>query len=224
MKNIFISLTLLLSLTAFGQELTKATEKKSTMIKLETTLGIIKLELFDNTPGHRDNFIKLVKEGYYDGLLFHRVIPNFMIQGGDPDSRDAAAGKMLGMGGPGYTIPAEFVNENVHTKGMLAAARQGDQVNPQKASSGSQFYIVQGQPVNDAFLNQVEQMRNFKYSEEQRKAYKELGGTPHLDRDYTVFGKITEGMDVLDKISKVNCDRANRPLEDVKIIKATVLN
>jgi peptidyl-prolyl cis-trans isomerase B (cyclophilin B) len=147
-----------------------------------------------------------------------------MIQGGDPDSKDAPAGKMLGMGGPGYTIPAEFVNENVHIKGMLAAARQGDQVNPQKASSGSQFYIVQGQPVNDAFLNQVEQMRNFKYSDEQRNAYKELGGTPHLDRDYTVFGKITEGMDVLDKISKVNCDRANRPLEDVKIIKAIVLN
>jgi cyclophilin family peptidyl-prolyl cis-trans isomerase len=224
MKNIFITLTLLLSITAFGQELTKATEKKATMIEFETSLGIIKVELFDNTPGHRDNFTKLVKEGYYDGLLFHRVIPNFMIQGGDPDSKDAPTGKMLGMGGPGYTIPAEFVNEHVHIKGMLAAARQGDQVNPQKASSGSQFYIVQGQPVNDAFLNQVEQMRNFKYSEEQRKAYKELGGTPHLDRDYTVFGKITEGMDILDKISKVNCDRANRPLEDVKIIKATVLN
>jgi cyclophilin family peptidyl-prolyl cis-trans isomerase len=224
MKNIFIILTLFLSITAFGQELTKSTEKKSTMIELQTTLGTIKIELFDNTPGHRDNFIKLVNDGLYDGLLFHRVIPNFMIQGGDPDSKDAPAGKMLGMGGPGYTIPAEFMNENVHIKGMLAAARQGDQVNPQKASSGSQFYIVQGQPVNDAFLNQVEQMRNFKYTEEQRNAYKELGGTPHLDRDYTVFGKITEGMDVLDKISKVNCDRANRPLEDVKIIKAIVLN
>jgi peptidyl-prolyl cis-trans isomerase B (cyclophilin B) len=224
MKNIFIILTLFLSISAFGQGSTIATEKKSTMIELQTTLGTIKIELFDNTPGHRDNFMKLVNDGLYDGLLFHRVIPNFMIQGGDPDSKDAPAGKMLGMGGPGYTIPAEFVNENVHIKGMLAAARQGDQVNPQKASSGSQFYIVQGQPVNDAFLNQVEQMRNFKYTEEQRNAYKELGGTPHLDRDYTVFGKITEGMDVLDKISKVNCDRANRPLEDVKIIKAIVLN
>lgn len=224
MKNIFIILTLFLSISAFGQGSTIATEKKSTMIELQTTLGTIKIELFDNTPGHRDNFMKLVNEGLYDGLLFHRVIPNFMIQGGDPDSKDAPAGKMLGMGGPGYTIPAEFMNENVHIKGMLAAARQGDQVNPQKASSGSQFYIVQGQPVNDAFLNQVEQMRNFKYTEEQRNAYKELGGTPHLDRDYTVFGKITEGMDVLDKISKVNCDRANRPLEDVKIIKAIVLN
>jgi cyclophilin family peptidyl-prolyl cis-trans isomerase len=224
MKNIFIFLTLFLSISAFGQGSTNATEKKSTMIELQTTLGTIKIELFDNTPGHKDNFMKLVNEGLYDGLLFHRVIPNFMIQGGDPDSKDAPAGKMLGMGGPGYTIPAEFVNENVHIKGMLAAARQGDQVNPQKASSGSQFYIVQGQPVNDAFLNQVEQMRNFKYSDEQRNAYKELGGTPHLDRDYTVFGKITEGMDVLDKISKVNCDRANRPLEDVKIIKAIVLN
>jgi peptidyl-prolyl cis-trans isomerase B (cyclophilin B) len=224
MKNIFIILTLFLSISAFGQGSTIATEKKSTMIELQTTLGTIKIELFDNTPGHRDNFMKLVNEGLYDGLLFHRVIPNFMVQGGDPDSKDAPAGKMLGMGGPGYTIPAEFMNENVHIKGMLAAARQGDQVNPQKASSGSQFYIVQGQPVNDAFLNQVEQMRNFKYTEEQRNAYKELGGTPHLDRDYTVFGKITEGMDVLDKISKVNCDRANRPLEDVKIIKAIVLN
>lgn len=200
----------------------------SNIIEMETTLGTFKIELFDNTPGHRDNFKKLVKQGFYDSLLFHRVIPQFMIQGGDPDSKDAKAGVQLGMGGPGYTIPAEFNKTdtslaNVHIKGMLAAARMGDQMNPQKASSGSQFYIVQGKAVDESMLNQIESYRKFKYSEEQRNLYKELGGTPHLDAEYTVFGKIVEGMDVVDKIAVAACDPANRPKEDIRILKARMV-
>ena len=200
----------------------------SNIIEMETTLGTIKIELFDNTPGHRDNFKKLVKQGFYDSLLFHRVIPEFMIQGGDPDSKDAKSGVQLGMGGPGYTIPAEFNMTdtslaNVHIKGMLAAARMGDQMNPQKASSGSQFYIVQGKKVEESMLNQIEAYRNFKYSEEQRNAYTEMGGTPHLDAEYTVFGRIVSGMDVIDKVAVVACDRGNRPTEDIRIIKATMV-
>jgi cyclophilin family peptidyl-prolyl cis-trans isomerase len=200
----------------------------SNIIEMETTLGTIKLELFDNTPGHRDNFKKLVKQGFYDSLLFHRVIPEFMIQGGDPDSKDAKPGVQLGMGGPGYTIPAELTKTdtslaNVHIKGMLAAARMGDQMNPQKASSGSQFYIVEGKKVDENLLNQVESVRQFKYSEEQRSAYKEFGGTPHLDAEYTVFGKIIGGLDVIEKIAVVACDRGNRPTEDVRIISAKMV-
>lgn len=200
----------------------------SNIIEMVTTLGTIKIELFDNTPGHRDNFKKLVKQGFYDSLLFHRVIPEFMIQGGDPDSKEAKPGAQLGMGGPGYTIPAEFNKTdssiaNVHIKGMLAAARMGDQMNPQKASSGSQFYIVQGKKVEESMLNQIEAYRKFNYSEEQRNAYKELGGTPHLDAEYTVFGKIISGMDVIDKIAVVACDRGNRPTEDVRILSAKMV-
>ena len=196
----------------------------SPMVELQTTMGNLKIKLYENTPGHRDNFVKLVKEGFYDSVLFHRVIPSFMIQGGDPDSKGAPAGKMLGMGGPGYTIPAEFVDSNLHVKGALAAARMGDQGNPTRASSGSQFYIVQGQSMSDAQLNQIEQMRNYKYTEEQRKEYKEKGGTPFLDREYTVFGELVEGFDVLDKIGAVAGDRSNRPTVDVMIIKAIVVN
>jgi peptidyl-prolyl cis-trans isomerase B (cyclophilin B) len=146
-----------------------------------------------------------------------------MIQGGDPDSKGAPTGKMLGMGGPGYTVPAEFVETNLHLKGALAAARTGDQMNPTKASSGSQFYIVQGQSLSDGMLDQIETMKKFKYTPEQRALYKEKGGTPFLDRDYTVFGELVEGFDVLDKISAVARDRGDRPTEDVMIIKATLI-
>jgi cyclophilin family peptidyl-prolyl cis-trans isomerase len=199
----------------------------SPIVKIETTMGEMQIQLFSSTPKHRDNFIKLVKMGFYDSLLFHRVIPNFMVQGGDPDSKDAAPGKQLGMGGPGYTIDAELSRTdsgvtNVHIKGMLAAARMGDQVNPKKESSGSQFYIVQGREIKDEQLDQIEHFRKFKYTEEQRAAYKELGGTPHLDGEYTVFGKLIEGMEVLEKISKVTCNGANRPNEDVRILKMTI--
>ena len=176
--------------------------------------------LYNSTPQHRDNFIKLVKDGFYDDLLFHRVIKNFMIQGGDPDSRDAAAGQMLGQGGPGYTTPAEI--GQMHYKGALSAARLADQVNPQKESSGSQFFIVQGTEVQEAQLDQWEQQRGIKYTPEQRKIYREIGGYPYLDGEYTVFGEVIEGLDVIDKIANVAVGQADRPIEDIKM-KITVL-
>ncbi|MBE2208229.1 MAG: peptidylprolyl isomerase [Saprospiraceae bacterium] len=182
---------------------------------IETEYGNMKVMLYNTTPKHRDNFVKLAKEGYYDDLLFHRIIPNFMIQGGDPDSRNAAPGAMLGMGGPGYQIDAEIGSP--HLKGALAAARMGDQVNPTKASSGSQFYIVQGQPVDDNVLSGLEQQKGIRYSPEQRQLYREIGGAPSLDGDYTVFGEVVEGMDVLDKIAAVPTAPGDRPLQDVKM-------
>jgi peptidyl-prolyl cis-trans isomerase B (cyclophilin B) len=210
----------LLLLAACGTTKNSKSSKKSIktpMVAIDTDFGTIKIKLYDETPLHRDNFLKLVKEGYYDDLLFHRIIPNFMVQGGDPNSRGATASAQLGIGGPGYTIPAEFNDSLVHTKGALAAARQGDQVNPKKASSGSQFYIVQGEAQADAMLNRVEQMKGFKYTEAQREAYKTMGGTPHLDRDYTVFGQVVEGFEVLDKIAAVKRGYGDRPVEDVKM-------
>ena len=185
------------------------------MVRIKTPYGDMLVELYDETPKHRDNFISLVEKGYYNGLLFHRVMRNFMIQGGDPDSRNAAKGQMLGSGGPGYTIPAEFNPNLIHLKGAVAAARRGDQVNPQRASSGSQFYIVQGRTFSDAELDKIEHDNHMKYTPEQREAYKTIGGTPFLDGQYTVFGKVTEGLEVIDKIAAQPTDRANRPLEDI---------
>lgn len=195
------------------------------IVAIETTLGTIKVELYNNTPLHRDNFVKLVKEGFYDGTLFHRIIKGFMVQGGDPESKKAEANRGYGSGGPGYTVDAEFVADNVHFRGTLAAARMGDQVNPKKASSGSQFYIVQGGPVTDITLNGVEGSKGFTYTEAQRKEYKEVGGTPHLDRDYTVFGRITEGFEILDKIAAAPkaARLGDRPIEDIKM-KMTIVS
>jgi peptidyl-prolyl cis-trans isomerase B (cyclophilin B) len=156
-----------------------------------------------------------VEEGFYDGLIFHRVIEDFMIQGGDPNSRDADLSVRLGSGGPGYQIPAEFDPKFVHIKGALAAARTGDAVNPEKKSSGSQFYIVQGSSVNDATLDQMEYRTGIEYSDEQRTAYKELGGTPFLDMNYTVFGRVIEGLEVIDKIAEVEKMPGDRPTENV---------
>jgi cyclophilin family peptidyl-prolyl cis-trans isomerase len=192
------------------------------LVLLETEYGNMTIKLSDATPKHRDNFIKLVEKGYFNDLLFHRVINGFMIQGGDPDSKNAKAGVPLGMGGPGYTIPAEFVDSLIHLKGALAAARQGDQVNPLRASSGSQFYIVQGSPMSDAQLGQIERQLGFSYTPEQREQYKTVGGTPFLDRQYTVFGHIVEGLDVIDRIGSVATDERDRPKKDIKI-KATVI-
>lgn len=179
---------------------------------IETNLGNMKIMLYNTTPKHRDNFIKLAQEGYYDSLLFHRVINGFMIQGGDPDSRTAPAGQQLGMGGPGYEIDPEIGAP--HLRGALAAARNN---NPQKKSSGSQFYLVQGQIVNDAYLDQIETQKGVKYSPEQRKMYKEVGGAPFLDNDYTVFGEVVEGMDIINKIASVQTDGNDRPLEPVRM-------
>jgi cyclophilin family peptidyl-prolyl cis-trans isomerase len=168
---------------------------------------------------NRDNFIKLAEEGYYNGLLFHRVINNFMIQGGDPDSRNAAPGKALGMGGPSYQVPAEIVDTLCHLKGAICAARTS---NPEKKSSGSQFYIVHGGPVTDATLNQIEAMRGFHYTPEQRAAYLAVGGTPHLDHEYTVYGHVIKGLDVIDKIAATETGAGDRPKKDVKM-KVTVI-
>ena len=200
-------------------------EKGPRQFVIETNYGNMTFELFDETPGHRDNFVKLVEEDFYDGTLFHRVMQNFMIQGGDPNSIDAAPGKRLGSGGPGYTIPAEILPQFIHTKGALAAARQPDSVNPQKASSGSQFYVVHGSPVNPQMLEMFNQTRGdkFTYSAEQKSEYGSTTGTPNLDGDYTIFGRMISGFDVLDNIAVSETDRANRPLEDV-VMKVKMLN
>ncbi len=185
------------------------------LIEIETSFGNMLAELFDATPQHRDNFVKLSKEGFFDSLLFHRVIDGFMIQGGDPDSKSAKAGQSLGSGGPGYTIPAEFVDTLAHVKGMLAAARRGGPANPKKASSGSQFYIVQGRAVTEGELDRFEAQKNIRYSKTIRQAYLEKGGTPFLDQEYTVFGRVLEGLEVIDKITKVQTDQRDRPQQDV---------
>lgn len=192
-------------------------EKPEQLVKLSTEYGDMVIKLYNGTPLHRDNFIKLVKGHYYDSLLFHRVINQFMIQGGDPESKGAPIGKMLGNGGPGYTVPAEFNKQYFHKKGVLAAAREGDGVNPSKASSGSQFYIVQGRKWTNNELNTMEQQRHHLIPWEQKEVYMKTGGTPHLDGDYTVFGEVISGMEVIDKIGALAVDRGNRPLKDVKM-------
>lgn len=214
-KKILFSV-LVLSLMSFS--LFKG-EKKETKVLLSTEYGNIKIKLFNETPQHRDNFIKLVKEGFYNETLFHRVIKDFMIQGGDPDSKNAQKGEYLGEGDVGYTIPAEFNTQLFHKRGALAAARQGDNVNPQKRSSGCQFYIVQGRKFTTEEIERIEKSKQgrIEYTDEQYKTYETVGGTPHLDMDYTVFGEVIEGLDVVDKIAAVKRDRKDRPLEDVKI-------
>ncbi len=216
MKKVFL-LTSLASILIFSE----CHKDQGTYVAIDTDFGTMKVVLYDSTPKHRDNFIKLVKKGFYDGLLFHRVMKGFMIQGGDPDSKDAPKGKVLGLGGPGYTISAEIGAP--HIKGALAAARMGGAGNPLKQSSGSQFYIVQGTVQNATQLKAVEGRKGITYNNEQRRLYTEIGGTPALDGDYTVFGAVVEGLDVIDKIAAVKTDRSNRPLKDVKM-KIRLLN
>ncbi len=185
------------------------------LVQMTTPYGNILIELFDQTPKHQDNFIKLVENHFYDSLLFHRVIPGFMVQGGDPTSKNAPAIKPLGMGGPGYTIPAEFVDSLVHIRGALAGARLPDNMNPKRNSSGSQFYIVQGSPVTNEALDRLEAKKGIRYGKAQRDAYLKYGGTPFLDHDYTVFGRVIEGMDVVDKIAAQKTNERDRPIKDV---------
>lgn len=189
-------------------------QQKETIVVIETSQGTIKAKLYNDTPLHRDNFIKLVNEGWYNGSPFHRIIKNFMIQGGQN-----ADGRM----DPGYTVPAEFRDNHFHKKGALCAARQGDQVNPKKASSGSQFYIVQGQVFDDKKLEIYEERLGKIFSATQRQAYKTVGGTPHLDGDYTVFGEVIEGLDVVDKIASVKTGYMDVPVEPVTINKITIV-
>ena len=278
MKQNFWILLILLACSAVacksGQKKDGNMEKE-TVLKIETSMGDIKVKLYNETPKHRDNFIKLAKDGTYNGTLFHRVIKDFMVQAGDPESKNAPKGKMLGSGDVGYTVPAEFVYPKYfHKKGALSAARQGDEVNPKKESSGCQFYIVTGKVFNDSTLLNMEQQKNqnkvteafnalaqkhmkeiykmrkandqdglyalqdtlfiqaeaeaakqpdFHFTPEQIKAYTTVGGTPHLDGEYTVFGEVVEGMDIVDKIQQVKTDRSDRPEEDVKIINVSVI-
>ncbi|MEL7124258.1 MAG: peptidylprolyl isomerase [Bacteroidota bacterium] len=179
---------------------------------IETEFGDIRVMLYDSTPKHTENFEQLVEEGFYDDLLFHRIMNQFMIQGGDPDSKDAPQGQRLGMGGPGYMIDAEI--GAIHKRGALAAARDN---NPEMKSSGSQFYIVHGREVDTNFLDMVAQRNDLTYTEEEKAIYLEQGGAPFLDGQYTVFGEVVEGMDVVDRIANQVKDSYDRPLEDIKM-------
>ena len=279
-KNLLVIMILAGAIVANGPAFAGNKGEKETKIKIHTTMGDIVVKLYNQTPQTRDNFVKLVKEKFYDSTLFHRVIQTFMIQGGDPNSKTAKAGVMLGNGDAGYTVPAEIVPGLFHKKGSLATARQGDQVNPTKASSGCQFYIVQGKKFTDGALDTMEQRMNFgikqqiftkivsmpqnaqlkkkfiqfqnesnidslqaltktiepvidsmydkadkfKFTPEQRKAYTTVGGTPQLDNNYTVFGEVVEGLDIVDKIAGVKTDHADRPVEDVRVLSMKILN
>lgn len=276
MRNlVYLGLVVLISLNSCGVKTpgtkSKSGKEKTRFVLVETPYGNMKLKLYNETPKHRDNFLKLVEQGFYDSLLFHRVINKFMIQGGDPDSKNAPLDKLLGDGGPGYDIDAEFDTTLFHKKGALAAAREPDQVNPEKRSSGSQFYIVQGKTFTREELKKMEDRVNFPkrkelvmdyvqkpenaelkkkidellksgaynemnalysqiaeklepeyqkldlyhYSEEQIETYSTLGGTPHLDQNYTVFGEVVEGLNVIDSIAAVKTNQQDRPLKDI---------
>jgi len=275
-NQILILAVLLVAFASCGAGAKKTTEmEKRTQVKIETTMGDIVVELYNETPKHRDNFIKLAKEGVYDSTLFHRVIRQFMIQAGDPESKNANDTAMLGSGDVGYTVPAEFMPQKFfHKRGALAAARMGDDVNPERASSGCQFYIVTGKKFREAQLLDMAGQKNnarldtlfnqlarkhmkeiyklrkandenglmelqdnleaqaqalykeeepFMFTPEQIAAYTTIGGTPHLDGAYTVFGQVLSGMDTVEKIETTKTGKADRPVENVRILKATVL-
>jgi len=225
-KALLLVSGIMLAITMLAQPDSVVTKKdrKKRDVLLQTSMGDIVIRLSDSTPLHRDNFLKLVKTHYYDSVLFHRVIQNFMIQGGDPDSKTAPAGKPLGNGGPAYRVPAEFRPTLFHKKGVIAAARDN---NPEKASSGSQFYLTQGKKFTDAGLDSVETYRlKRKIPIEQREVYKTLGGVPHLDQNYTVFGEVIKGIEVIDKIAAVSTSKGadrDRPIENVVIVKAKLI-
>ncbi len=225
MRRLIIIITVLLSLPALSQKDSSVTKKdRKKDVLLQTSYGDIIVRLSDSTPLHRDNFIKLTKIGFYDSVLFHRVIKNFMIQAGDPDSKNAPAGKPLGNGGPGYRVPAEFRQSLFHKKGVIAAARDN---NPEKASSASQFYITQGKVHTDGSLDTIETDRlKRKIPAALREVYKTVGGVPHLDQNYTVFGEVIKGIEVVDKIASVQTSKGpdrDRPVENVVIIKAKLI-
>ena len=221
-----IALIVLFSIAANAQKVNKPAKIKdsipgSVKVRIITDKGTMVLRLYDSTPLHRDNFIKLVKQGFYDSLLFHRVSAGFMIQGGDPNSKNAQPGEMLGNGGGDMErIPAEFNKALIHKKGVLAAARDG---NPQKASSACQYYIVEGKIYTDAELNQIEQGRGVPYTAEQRNIYKTIGGTAFLDMNYTVFGEVEKGLEVINKIATAPKDQNDRPLQNIRM-KIVLLN
>jgi cyclophilin family peptidyl-prolyl cis-trans isomerase len=265
-----------MSLSLTGMGASQFQGNPQTKVLITTTYGDIKIVLYNETPLHRDNFVKLVNQHYFDSLLFHRVIQNFMIQGGDPDSKHAPTGTLLGEGGPPYTIPAEFNAQLFHKKGVLAAARDGDLENPSQASSASQFYIVQGRIFTDSLLNvqakritrsmvfnriinkpenatilsnykryvknqlidsvkyvneiinkkvdaELPSVTPYQFSKEQMDVYKTTGGTPHLDNSYTIFGEVYEGIEVVDKIAAQPVDKNNRPKDDIRMLKISII-
>jgi len=214
--SILFSIICLISACKGPQTVTKrkVDENIEHEVLISTDMGDMVVKLYNSTPQHRDNFLKLVNQKFYDSLLFHRVIQNFMIQGGDPESKNAAPGVMLGNGDVGYTIPAEFVDSLFHKKGSLCAARTE---NPTKASSGCQFYIVQGQVLKQEQIPMLEMQRRIKLSPKQIELYTTVGGTPHLDKAYTVYGEVIKGLDVLDKIAAVKTAPGDRPLQDVRM-------
>jgi peptidyl-prolyl cis-trans isomerase B (cyclophilin B) len=221
MKQVIHS-CLFLTVLVISSFVLKQEEPKALKVRIDTPYGPIIGVLYNDTPLHRDNFAKNIKDSVYKDLLFHRVIKDFMIQGGDPNSRNAPAGQQLGMGGPGYTLPAEILPQFYHKKGALSAARTGDQMNPQRRSSGSQFYVVHGKKCSDEELKMMES-KGVVFSEEQKQSYKNLGGAPFLDAQYTVFGEVVEGLEIIDKIATVATANGDRPVEDVKILKTTIL-
>ena len=222
-KILFVLVLLLSSFTVSAHA--KKKEKRA-IVRIETSCGVVRVALFDETPQHRNNFLKLASEGYYDGTLFHRCIKDFMIQGGDPDSRNAAYGQLLGDGGPDYTIPAEFCLPYIyHWRGALAAAREPDDVNPEQRSSGCQFYIVYGKKQAPGDIKRVRSMlseKGIELTPQMSDDYQMRGGTPHLDGQYTVFGEVIEGMDVVKQIQSVATDKNDRPIDDVVILKMNV--
>ncbi len=221
MKRLNLLLIVLcLSIITLAKKKTPVAQCTGRVVTIVTTEGTLKVRLYDSVKQHADNFFKLASQGYYDSTLFHRVINSFMIQGGDPNSRKAPAGQALGNGDIGYRVPAEFMTtQYIHKKGALCAARDG---NPEKASSGCQFYIVQGKAATDAELSQNEQRKGIKYTDAQKEVYKTWGGTPFLDNDYTVYGEVIEGLEILDKIAQVKTAPGDRPLVDVRVVKMTV--
>lgn len=225
---VFAFLSLFVVIVAAQPDVKLKRKDRKRDVELYTTAGNIVLHLYDSTPLHRDNFLKLVKAHYYDSVLFHRVIKNFMIQSGDPNSKTAMAGQPLGNGGPGYMVPAEFRPSLFHKKGVLAAARNGDDVNPEKQSSASQFYIVQGRKFTDRELDSIEvvRLKGYKLPVEHREVYKTIGGTPQLDQNYTVFGEVIKGLDVVDNIANTATSKGvdkDRPLQDIRILKARLV-
>lgn len=217
MKILFYLTVAVFFLSCTALKLNKAKTPKTVFVKIETDSGAMVAKLYNKTPLHRDNFVKLVNEHFYDGLLFHRVIKDFIIQGGDPDSKNANPGVRLGDGGLKYTIPAEFDTSLFHKKGAIAMARESGEMNPKKVSSSTQFYIVEGKPVTDAQMDSWEPRFKIRIPENHRIVYHTVGGAPFLDMDYTVFGEIINGLDVIDKIANAPKDANDRPLHDIKM-------
>jgi len=217
MKNLFYLAILVSIISCSSAKKTSVTETRQIKVLLTTDYGTMVLKLYNGTPLHRDNFVKLVKQHFFDSLLFHRVDKGFMIQGGDPDSRHAKQGQQLGEGSLNYTIPAEFDTAFFHKKGALAAARESDAANPKKASSSTQFYIVDGKQFTDDEMDKMEDKLNIKIPENHRRIYRTIGGAPFLDMNYTVFGEVTSGFDTIDKIAGVAKDENDRPLQNIRM-------